>query len=293
VLLLISREYERLANAATVLSPASRLVSLLAGSFEAPADLMISTEELGLSEPVASRYARLLAFWYWSLTATGAHFAIGDTSAPAELLSGYRMVIVPTFEFMDRELQRRLLDYADAGGTLVVGPRAPRMDARMQPFDILASHMHKPEEVRRETEVFGVEVEEMSIFADGDSAASITYRHQVGRGWLVHLGLVPLALCSTPDGEPFAPMLDMLMRAGGIEPSFVPADSRVDVAVWRGDGTTLLFVANPTPDSVSTSISHTGGVSLADLRTGERYSGQRAFDIELEPWTIKMLGTPR
>ncbi len=291
VLLLASREYERLASAASIAGPVSGLVSRFAGFFESQADLLISSEELGLGEPVAARYARLLAFWYWALTASAAHFAIGDTSAGADVLSRYGMVIVPTFEFMERVTQKRLLDYTEAGGTLVVGPRAPLMDERMQQCDTLASRMREPEEVLTDTAVFGVDVEEASMFGPG--AGSMTYRCDVGSGRLIHVGMVPMALRSVRDAAPFVPMLDTLMRLGGIEPAFVPGDGRVDVSVWRGEGGTVLFVANPTQDLIETSIGYIGGAVFEDSRTGKLYGGNDSFRIEMKPRTVIMLGTMR
>ena len=293
VLLLANREYERLAGAATLLSPNSRIIPQFAGALEMPADILISDESHGLSEPVASRYARLFAFWYWALTSAGAHFAVGDTSATADLLSDYSMVIVPTFEFMDRAVQQTLLDYASAGGTLVVGPRAPEMDERMEPCNVLGSLMHAPEETRSKAEVFGVEVEEVVLFGGQEDSPSFTYRHRHGSGWLVHIGLVPFAMCSALDAEPFAPMVDTLLRTGGIEPFFVPSDCNVDVAVWRGVGRTVLFVANPTDEAVHTGISHTGGLQFEDLKTGQSFEAADPFEIGLEPYTIKVLGTKR
>lgn len=289
VLLLLNRSYERLANVSSILSPNSRLVPQFLGMFERPADMLISNEEHGLGEPVAARYARLLAFWYWALDAAGVHFAIGDTSAPAELLSSYRMVVTPSFEFMDRAVQQRLLDYASSGGTLVTGPRAPRLDSRMEPCDVLGRNMRAPLETRLKADVFGVELDEVSTYGGEGDGSSFTYRSQTGSGWLVHVGIVPGVFCCASDAEPFAPMVDTLARAAGIEPAFVPSDPLLDVAVWRGAAGTLLFIANPTEETIEASVSHTGGLTFKDMRSSERYGGE-LFDISLEPYTITVLG---
>jgi beta-galactosidase len=290
VLLLAEREYERLAGLASVPCPASRLLAQFAGSFEGAADAFITDENLGLSEPVAGRYARLLAFWYWALTATGTHFAIGDSAAGSEVLGRHKVVIVPTFEFMDASLQEKLLEYARSGGTVMVGPRAPRMDARMRPCGVLAEMMHEPEKVVTD-EMFGARIDEASLFGGDESAPSITYKHQVGEGWLVHVGLVPGAVCSVEEAAPFAAMVDTLMRVGGVEPSFVPGDARADVSVFKGEARTVLFVANPTDETISTDITHTRGLSFKDLRTGERCSSPSGLSLTLPPYSIKVLGS--
>jgi beta-galactosidase len=294
VLLLIQREYERLANACTLLSPFSRLAGQFAALFGAPADFLQSEEKHGLSEPVGAAYIRALSFWYWALTAAGVHFAMADTAASAETLAGYGMVIVPTFEFMDSGVQERLQAYAGGGGTLVVGPRAPSLDESMAPRLVLASHMRAPQETRKGVDIFGVPVEELMMFPpDEGQRPSMTYATRVGAGRLVHLGLVTRSMCSVADALPFAPMIDTLARAAGVEPAFVPADARVDTALWRGERGLILFAANPCDVAIDTVVSHAGGVDLEDLESGERFAAGETFEIALEPYTVRTLGALR
>ena len=293
VLLLVNREYERLVGAATLLRPNCNLFAEMAGTVERPADLMISDERFGLSEPVACRYARLWAFWYWALTAAGVHFAIGDSTLGADLLSEHPLLIVPTFEFLGREVQERLAGYASGGGTLVVGPRAPVMDERMAPCDVLARHMRRPEETRTGGRAFGAVVDELTLFSDGEgngSGATPLYRNPVGNGWLVHLGIVPGETCDVEDGEPFGPLVDTMLRMGGVNPSCVPTDIRVDVSILRGDGREVLLVANPSDEPVQTEISHTADALYRDLRTGEAVGEGGVIHLSLEPYTIRALG---
>src|SRR5262249_9212119 len=47
------------------------------------------------------------------------------------LLAQRRALVVPTFDFLDADLAARLQAY---GGALLTGPRAPRLDERMQPL---------------------------------------------------------------------------------------------------------------------------------------------------------------
>ena len=291
VMLLLNRDYDRLANAASLLSPVSLLIQQFVGMFDQPPDRLTSDESYGLSEPVASRYLRMLAFWYWALTASGTHFAMGDTSVSAEALSGYRMVIVPTFEFMDADAQARLLAFAEAGGTLVVGPRAPSLDGLMDPCDIIARHMREPAKLVRDADLFGVQVDELALYPDDDGGTpSMTYAVEVGGGRIVHLGLVAGEVCGVADGSPFAPMVDTLTRAAGIEPAFVPSDEAVDVAVWSKGGRLLVFVANPTDRVIETNISHTRGGPFVDLETGQPIPGDGTLAVALEPYSIRAIG---
>jgi beta-galactosidase len=67
----------------------------------------------------------------------GAHvpFVLADASVPVAMLQRNKLVIVPTFDFIDRDLAERLRAYAAAGGQLVSGPRAPSRDEAMQKWD--------------------------------------------------------------------------------------------------------------------------------------------------------------
>ena len=292
VLLLLNREYDRLANAASLLSPSSLLISQFTGMFDQAPGRLTSSESYGLSEPVAIRYLRLLSFWYWALSACGTHFAMGDTSASGDILSAYSMVIVPTFEFMDAEAQQRLQAYAEAGGTLVVGPRAPALDGRMRPREVLARHMRAPVEALEDTDLFGAPVDELLLFDSEEEGhqPSMTYSVALGDGRLVHLGLLPAALCGVGAAAPFVPMIDTLTRAAGIEPAFVAEDARVDVACWRDGGRALLFVANPTDETIETTMSHLGGGSFTDLETGAGIPAGDTMALVLEPYSIRALG---
>jgi len=191
----------------------------------------------------------------------------------------------------DAEVQAKLLAFAEAGGTLVVGPRAPSLDGRMKPCDTLARHMREPAELVADADLFGVRVLELALYADdAGGAPAMTYVAPVGDGRLIHVGLVPGALCGVGEASAFAPMLDTLARAAGIEPAFVPAHEAVDVAVWRKGDRLLLFVANPTDSQIATTVSHASGGPFVDLETGEGIAGEAEFSLTLEPYSIRAVG---
>ena len=299
VILLVNREYERLASAATLLSPASRLVDMFVHSAGGAADLLISDERFGLSERVAVRYARMLSFWYWALSAAGVHFAVGDTGCSAEMLGGYKVAVAPTFEYMDEALQRKLLGFAEAGGALVVGPRAPRLDSSMEPCRVLAAHMLEPGEVRAPADALGVPVDELALYPDGHAEPGtpgrLFYAREVGGGSIIHLGLVPGEVTCVRDGEPFGPLVETIIRAAGVEPCFVPADPSVDVSLFDGGVTTVVMVANPTGERIDTLLSTCGDGALTDSRTGRSLerSGNGPIELSLEPFSMTVIEQAR
>ncbi len=145
VLLLYARDYERHAFAARLFSPP--LFSYLLGPFSGLGDHeAFADKDLGLGCIVP----RVLREWwngcYTALTESHFGFALGDTECDTTWLQSYRTVVCPGFAYLSRPVQERLAAYAQGGGTLVMGPELPRLDALMQPCDLLkhvpASRLH-------------------------------------------------------------------------------------------------------------------------------------------------------
>lgn len=289
VVLLINREYERLASAAMVPCPFSNLVADTLGAVEYPADLFISDQRFGLSEPVASNYARVWSFWYWALTAAGVHFTIGDTSFDSARLSDHEIVILPTFEFLGRRVQREVLRYVEAGGTAIIGPRVPRIDERMFPCRFLSEHIgHRS---REGTSTGPATTGPFDPRREATLAAQKRPSYEmveVNGGKLVHLDMVPPAICGPADGEAYGPLVDTLMRAGGVESDLVPSDSRVDVSILKGHQT-LVLIANPTPEALEVQVSNRSMGRFEDLRTEEGFEGEGNIHLSLEPFSIRVL----
>ena len=289
VLLLSVRDYERMLAGSILPIGNSTIIGEFGGW--AASDLWASRETHGLSEPLGARYARLSSFWYRALTAVGAHFGIGDSECTAGSFDGYKLVIAPTFEFMDKALQEKLLAYARSGGNLLVGPRAPRLDSSMNPCAFLAEHMREPSgAMPNDSATFGVEVEEVLTFEDGEAQARpLMYAVPLGEGKLIHLGLVPGPVSSAEEAAPFAPMVDTLVRLAGVEPCYVPADPRGDVSILEGGGRTVIFVANPSDDALETTLELCGPGGLSDLRSGMPLGTGTSIPVKLEPWSIRLL----
>lgn len=64
-------------------------------------------------------------------------YDLSDTHATPEVLARYPVVFVQSPEYMDPEDAARLATFARTGGTLVVGPFAPRLDPYFRPSDAL------------------------------------------------------------------------------------------------------------------------------------------------------------
>ncbi len=73
-----------------------------------------------------------------ALRAGGVTADLGDDGLPVEILQRYRLVVCPTFDFLDHATQEKLLGYVRRGGHLAYGPAEPYLDERLEPCRLLA-----------------------------------------------------------------------------------------------------------------------------------------------------------
>jgi beta-galactosidase len=139
VLLLAHREYDRLEAAAVLVSfPGDFLESVL-GFSEYPNFMTVSEENLGFEEPIQMAKSAWFAQCYRKLTESGICFLLSETGLAPKQWLRYKAIVVSSFEYMSAGLQRALVAYVKAGGTLVIGPRIPYLDENMRPDRTLAT----------------------------------------------------------------------------------------------------------------------------------------------------------
>ncbi len=83
-----------------------------------------------------------------TLTALGFDYDISDTHLPLERLRRYPVLCVQAVDMLDLAAQRRLLEYAQAGGVVIIGPGLPYLDAALHPCGLLAEHLTAPGSAR-------------------------------------------------------------------------------------------------------------------------------------------------
>ena len=92
-------------------------------------------EPRGLGEPVQ------LAWWQWmaavsdALTEARIPYVYVDSDAPPERFTGYRLLVAPSFAFASPERMARLRAAAEDGATVLLGPRWPDLDDRLEEHD--------------------------------------------------------------------------------------------------------------------------------------------------------------
>lgn len=74
-------------------------------------------------------------------------YDIADSHIPLSRLQRYPVACIPMVDFMDASDQQRLLDYATAGGCLIIGPGVPYLDSYLRPCSVLNEVIQGPGEV--------------------------------------------------------------------------------------------------------------------------------------------------
>ncbi|MCK5109451.1 MAG: beta-galactosidase trimerization domain-containing protein, partial [Methanosarcinales archaeon] len=262
-ILLINRDCARLELASSLLTP----IPIIGGITP---EYYVSEDDLGFNDVIQLEYGRQWDALYYGFGAAKYAVTIGDTELPLERLSEYRVVAVPTFDFMSRNVQDKLINYVKGGGCLVIGPRVPGFDEHIKESGIIGEYLPKPDGRMDEVMVEGIKLKDADIFDTGatdgttdgatggtDDAISvltadpgtITYQQKIGSGSIIHFGfLFPKVTEEVPAG--LISIIDRIAAAGGMRRVIPCTDPQIDAAVHIADGVNgadgreILFVAN-------------------------------------------------
>jgi beta-galactosidase len=260
VLLLANREYDRLEAASVLVSFPGDFLETPSGFSEYPTFMTVSERPLGFEEPIQMAKAEWFTRAYDGLSESGFAYLISDTALPLERWRRFKVVVVSSFEFMAADAQRKLVEFATAGGTVVLGPRLPSVDGRMQPDETL----------RRAVQATA-----------GDPLKGIASVHAVGAGRIVHV---------TDFSQPREALDAALSWLGLIR--FTRNDPRLDVTVHapdRDDGRRIVFVANPSAETIQAEISLEPAVTFVrELWEDRAVDASPTLREELPPYTVRI-----
>ena len=120
----------------------SRMDYVLRGPLTFPRHLHIPEEKLGFTyDPDKAQPHKWIRRADEILGRASLGFDYADTNLPLKRLSKYQVACVQTADFMAREVQEELLDFARQGGRLVLGPILPRLDMNMKPCGLIADEL--------------------------------------------------------------------------------------------------------------------------------------------------------
>ena len=264
VLLLANRDYDRLEAASVLISyPGDFLESQISLS-EYPNFMTTSEETFGFDEPVQAVKNDWFVAFYESLSKGGQTFLLSDTALPADRLPRYKAVLLSSFEFLGAAVQKKLLDYVKAGGTVVVGPKLPSLDERFVADTTLLDAANA--------------AKSSAVSVVNRKAAT---RHAIGKG----------ALVVVHDIADVEAVLSVALAGAGIVP-VRKNHPKLDVTIHRDpavNGKAVVFVANPTDQPIAADI----GIGAPVSKVSEVWEGkpvvvtETGWKDDFAPYTIK------
>jgi beta-galactosidase len=259
-----NRDYDRLEAASVLVSFPGDFLETPAGFSEYPNFMTVSEDPLGFAEPIQVAKAEWFADCYRGLSECGLAFLLSDTALGRERWQHFKAIVLSAFEYLDGRIQRDLLEFARAGGAVVIGPRLPILDALMHPDSTLEQALRR--------------ADSQPLVVDG---RTVGRTYGVGSGRIVHL----------TDLANAGQALDAALTGMGVV-RFTRNDARLDVAIHQtGDASrTIVFVANPTPDRIEGTVGLENGIASAREVWEEREVDVRNGVINdvLEPYQIRI-----
>lgn len=287
--LLHMRDYERLEALSSLAAPLPReALGTLPPEWFCP-----RTTLGGLRDPVAAIYRQQFRAYKRGFREAGYTLALADSDVPQDYLDRYRMIVAPSFEFMGRALQKKLLLYALMGGVLVLGPRAPLLDEYFRENSKFISHLVQPSAHAAEFNYNGMLLQRVDFFKGAShpfiewDGKVIAYERPLEKGTIILMGFV------FPDyaGAELAPHVAEVVRRiadrAGIVKKFPADDPFVETVLHTRGEDKLLFAANPTDRARTTSISLNSKQSLRDWHSGEVFDAGNCR-VEMGAYSVRV-----
>lgn len=131
ILVLLHFEYDRLQNASSLFTPIS--IDYIGDLIGIPADWWVDERSIGFKNIIQIEYQKIFKRIYNLLGENKYFFSIGSTDLPVEKLQDYKLIFVPTFDFMNKSILQKLLEIKS---TVVIGPQIPYLDEKMNTLNV-------------------------------------------------------------------------------------------------------------------------------------------------------------
>jgi beta-galactosidase len=284
VLILTPRVYERLRYVA--IEGAIPYDWIMSFYIQLPADLFLSESIPGTRDAVHRQMRVWIDAFRVALEVVGVPYGLGDSDIAPEQLAGYPIVIMPTFDWIDRELLEKLDAYVRGGGFLICGPRLPSETVSGEPLTFWPA-------VPSGTPASRVELDDGLWLEDADLrgySSAFIHKFGVGSGTvaLVSALFPPAGLLK--EGQRsyrrWAGQLKSLLAEAGVSPVWSCNNPELEVTVLSGGGRRVVCLANSTPEIQTGFLSVEGANSWTNIDTGAQTEG--TLPIEIGPWTINI-----
>ncbi len=143
VLLMVNRDYDRLEAATTLLPVVGDFLESVFGYSEYSNSKIVSNNSLGFSRPIQMEKSSWFDTFYKALSVNGFTFNLGDSAQSPEALKKYKAIIVTSFDYLTKDTAKKLVEYVENGGNLIIGPNIPEMDESFKEESLLKTYVEK------------------------------------------------------------------------------------------------------------------------------------------------------
>ncbi len=229
-------------------------------------------------------------FWalFDGLRRAGIKLSVADCSVPSERLARERAIVAIGFERMRRESAQRLFEWAEAGGTLVLGPRLPACDFDGTPLGLRLPFEHK--EPVATARVGRLDLEAVAPVLGGSAvleseAGALAAVAPYGRGRLVHFGFRFPWRALERDAAALAGIAAALLAPSGVGPAYAASDPVVETELWQGGERRFLFLVNPSREPRTLRITLAHDEALREVR-GSGEHARAGEPLRLAPFEV-------
>ena len=298
VLILTPRIYDRLRYVAIAANfPYEFIMSVYA---KLPQNLFLVESTFGGRDNVQRSTNAWTEAFRVALEEMGIPYGLGDSDISEEVLSQYRLVIVPLFEWSDERLLGKLSNYVRSGGHLISGPRWPQYNLSGQRInnwlegppqaDIVNCRVDFEDESVTSTDsklwVYDADLwqREDNEEAGQETSAKMSIKPNQGLPFLINSavgkGLISHVAAVFPDTDElhdgaeayriWAPWLEKLLLRMGIKPYWQCDNKNIELSILSGGGRRIICMANPTSKLQSGVLRLPGNRSLQLIDDGSQ-----------------------
>ncbi len=290
VVILTPRLYERLRH--VVVEGSIPYDWLMNFYVKLPEDFFLSATTPGTRDVIQHRLRDWIETFRLLLDELGVPSALADSDISDEKLAAYPVVVVPTFDWLDRDLLDKLERYAQAGGHVICGPRLPLETVTGEALQ--GWQTSDPIGSLKRLDVGGnYWLEEVDLWSppdtENDRASFVqTFPRGVGQVALFSALFPPAGALGSakPDYHPLAQALLPLLQAASVQPVWSRDNPNIDLSVLSGGGRRVVCLANATAEAQTVNAQVAGANTFMDIDTGEQSSG--SLKLTLPPWTISI-----
>ncbi len=258
-----------------------------------PPELLVSENSFNFTNTIQQAYPTFWEALYMGLSRTKIPFQIGDTNLNLEDLSKYKVIFLPTYDFMSEQLQEKILNYVEQGGTAIIGPEIPFLGTDMRTCDRISETCKLSVQSPRRpligfSSILRIVKNEVKV---GRRTVGMVASH--GKGKIVYLGISFPIIDNRGDAVEIGEMLTYILQYFGQHPQGDTKSPSVDEVFLGIRGTRVIFLSNSTNQPQSIGIQVSQRIKFNDAWTGEQLEGRGSREIPLPPYGIRILEVRR